>query len=283
VGDEQVRQFRHVLGEFESGLLFYYFGSLDQVSHMMWRPLDAGHPAYDEATDRPYQHVVEDHYVAFDRLVGDTLTAMPQDALLVVMSDHGFSSWRRVFNLNAWLEQRGWLAVVDETRREADVLSNVDWSRTRAYGLGFNSLYLNLQGREKWGGVRPADREGLLSEIGRQLLQVRDPVTGEPAVTSVFRREEAYGDTPHAGIAPDLVIGYAKGTRVSNESALGAVPAEVFGDNGDWWSGDHCMDPDAVPGLLLVNRGLRTPVSSLQELSTAILAEFDVSRSVRGR
>jgi hypothetical protein len=79
-------------------------------------------------------------------------------------------------------------------------------------------------------------------------------------------------------IAPDLIVGYAKGTRVSDESALGAVPRDVIVDNMDAWSADHCMDPAAVPGILLTSRPLRKAAPGLQTLAAAILAEFGIER-----
>ena len=277
VGDEVTRQYWTVLDRFSDGLLFYYFENLDQVSHMMWRPRDPDHPAYDAARDAPYARVVEDVYVAFDRIVGETLRRMPPDTTLVVMSDHGFSSWRRSFHLNGWLRDHGYLAVLDPSREnDPGQFQNVDWSRTRAYGLGLNGLYLNLRGREASGIVDPREADGLIAEIRSALLETIDPDTGRAAVTKAFvRSARAGGD--HADRAPDLVVGYAEGTRVSNESALGAVPAGVMVDNTSEWSGDHCMDPDAVPGILLTNRRLQRAAPALEQLAAVILAEFGIT------
>jgi predicted AlkP superfamily phosphohydrolase/phosphomutase len=258
-------------------LLFYYFGHVDQVSHMMWRAMDPEHPAYDAATDAPHRHVVEDLYVGLDRIVGETLDSMPPDMMLVIMSDHGFTSWRRTFHLNAWLEQNGYLTVRDPSRRAEPMFGNVDWSKTRAYGLGLNGLYLNLQGREKSGIVPAAQREALRAEIEAKLLAAIDPSTGQRAITAIGRPEAAASHgVEHPDRAPDLIVGYAKGTRGSNESALGEVPAEVMLDNREAWSGDHCMDPAAVPGVLFVSRPLPRAVTTLRELTGAILAEFGV-------
>jgi predicted AlkP superfamily phosphohydrolase/phosphomutase len=269
-------QYRYVLDRFDGGLLFYYFGTGDQVSHMMWRPMDPEHPAYDPVADAPYRHVVEDIYVDFDTIVGETLARMPKDALLVVMSDHGFSSWRRVFHLNSWLEQNGYLTVIDPQRREGDLFSNVDWTRTRAYGMGLNGLYINVRGREHAGIVPPEAREALAAEIAAKLVKVIDPATGEQAVTHAYLREQVYHEIRHPEYTPDIIVGYSKHTRVSNESALGAVPQTVFADNRDEWSGDHCMDTEAVPGVLLTSRRLQKPAPSLQTLAAAILAEFGI-------
>lgn len=277
VGDEITRQYLHVLERFDSGLLFYHFGNLDQVSHMMWRPRDRAHPAYDATADSSYADVIDGMYVAFDDIVGQTLERLGKDTLLVVMSDHGFAPWRRAFNLNSWLRDNGYLGVIDPALREdPGLFGNVDWSRTRAYGLGLNGLYINVRGRERWGIVQKQDRKTLVDEIASRLLSTIDPQTGQAAVTKALARERAYNGSSHLDVAPDLIVGYAAGTRSSNESALGGLSAETIVDNKQEWSGDHCMDWDAVPGLLLTNRPLRRSVDALDKLAGAILAEYGI-------
>ncbi len=276
-GDELIRQYDDVLSQFESGLLFYYFGNLDQVSHVLWHTLDPEHPAYDPERDPPFADVIPSLYQKLDGVVGRTLDAMGPDTTLIVLSDHGFTSWRRVFHLNAWLRDHGYLAVKNpDLTDDPGLFVNIDWSKTRAYGFGLNGLYLNLAGREKNGIVAAAEREALMAEIADRLLAEVDPATGQPAVTKVYRREAEYQDGGHREIGPDLVVGYAKGTRGGSDSAVGAVPPQVFTDNTEDWSGDHLMDHEAVPGVLLTSRPLRQPASRLQDLAAAILAEFGI-------
>jgi predicted AlkP superfamily phosphohydrolase/phosphomutase len=277
-GDENRRQYQYVLDRFTGGFLFYYFGNVDQVSHMMWRPRDLGHPAYDERTDRRHAEVVETLYEGLDAIVGETAARLGPDDLLVVMSDHGFTSWRRSFHLNSWLRDQGYLVLRNPNAEDPGLFGNVDWQRTRAYALGLNGLYINVAGREKTGIVNPADRERLAGEIAEKLLATIDPATRAPAVTKMYRREQVYrlAGKEVERIAPDLIVGYAKGTRGSDESALGGLPREVIVDNRDPWNGDHCMDHESVPGILLASRALRKHAPSLETLAAAILAEFGI-------
>lgn len=278
IASSEIReQYEHLLAGFEDGLLFNYFGFIDQVSHIMWRATDPEHPAYDEERDGPYAGVIEELYREADEIVGETLRRLEElgGGTLVVMSDHGFASWRRSFSLNAWLEQNGYLRVRDPDRRDLEFLTNVDWSATRAYALGLSGLYVNLEGREANGIVAPADRDALLAEIEQGLLGEIDPATGAPAITRVYRRDETFDDGAHAEIGPDLVIGFAEGTRSSDASAAGRVPAEILVDNTGAWSGDHIMDHETVPGVLLANGPLRA--ASLQDLAGALVAEFRVA------
>jgi predicted AlkP superfamily phosphohydrolase/phosphomutase len=276
-GDENRAQFRYVLDRFTGGFLFYYFGNVDQVSHMMWRARDPQHPAYRADKDAPYASVVEELYRGLDAVVTDTLATLGPDDLLIVMSDHGFTSWRRAFHLNSWLRDNGYIVLKNPAvKDDPGFFGNVDWTRTRAYALGLNGLYVNLKGREKDGSVDPGTRDGLLQELSAKLLAVVDPSTGLPAITRVYRREQVYTLEGSEDIAPDLVIGYAKGTRGSDESALGAMPADVIVDNTSPWSGDHCMDHETVPGVLLSSRALKRPAPTLQHLASAILAEYGI-------
>jgi len=276
-GQELIDQLPYVLDRFQTGLVFYYFGDLDMVSHMMWRPMDPEHPAYDAAKDEEFRDVVGSLYAEFDRIVGETLERVGPEALVVVMSDHGFASWRRGFNLNGWLRENGYLTALDpNARSDPGFLANVDWSGTRAYALGLNGLYINVRGREKDGIVPPDRREALVKEIAAKLLAVKDPATGQPAITKVYERDEFYRDRGHLEIGPDLLVGYAKETKSTDESAGGSVTGEVFSDNELEWSGDHSMDHETVPGVLFTNRPLKRPVARLKDLAAAILAEYGV-------
>lgn len=276
-GAEVVGQWDHVLAEFQEGLLFYYVGNLDQVSHMMWRSLDPGHPAYDAERDAPFANVIPSLYEALDALVGRTLDRIDDQTLLVVMSDHGFTSWRRSFHLNAWLREQGYLTVRQPNLEfDPGFFANVDWTRTRAYALGLNGLYLNLRGREAKGIVPLADRKRSMDEIESRLLSTIDPATGQPAVTRVYRIDRDFRDKGALDVGPDLLVGYAKGTRGSDESALGAVGKDTITDNTGAWSGDHCMDHLTVPGILLTSRPLERPTPSLRSLASALVAEFGV-------
>jgi predicted AlkP superfamily phosphohydrolase/phosphomutase len=276
-GGEVLDQFPWVLSRFDRGLLFYYVGNGDLVSHMMWRPMDPDHPAYDAEKDAPFADVVPRVYEEMDGLVSYALDHLGDDTLLIVMSDHGFTSWRRTFNLNAWLHQNGYLAVKDETLPEGmELFQNVDWSGTRAYSIGMNGLYVNLKGREKDGIVPPSERGALLTEIAERLEATIDPETGSPAISRVYLRDETYTDGGQREIGPDAVIGYRKGTRGADASALGEVGKEVLTDNDKPWSGDHEMDTPAVPGILATSRPLKRPAHNLRELHASVLAEFGV-------
>ena len=270
-------QFDYVLNEFRGGFLFYYFGNLDQVSHMMWRAMDPEHPAHDPIADAPYANAVIDRYVDVDDFIGETLGKLPENTTLVVMSDHGFTSWRRAMNLNTWLLENGYITLINPRRVTGiPYFGNVDWESTEAYAVGLNGVYINLRGREANGSVMPLDQDTLSAEIAEKLLSFIDPITGEQAVTKVYHREEVFAAGGYLDIGPDLIVGFAKGVRGSNESALGEFSTETIFDNDHPWSGDHLMDHETVPGVLFSSRPLQRVVTSLQKLAGVLLAEFGI-------
>jgi len=275
-GEEILDQYEHVLSQFEADFLFYYFGNLDQVSHMMFRTLDPDHPAYDPEVDGPHADAVPSIYEDFDSIVGYTLDNMPEDTRLIVMSDHGFTSWRRTFHLNTWLTQNGFMTLKDKSRAKSSIYSNVEWARTKAYAFGLNGLYINLAGREGEGSVRPEEFDAVVADLTESLLAVTDPASGLPAITKVYRADQTYQDREYLDIGPDLQVGYAKGVRSSGKSAIGDIQTEFITDNTEYWSGDHCMDHETVPGILLTNTQLRRPAGDLRGLSTSVLAEFGI-------
>ncbi|NKB89731.1 MAG: hypothetical protein GKS06_16060 [Acidobacteria bacterium] len=276
--EETVAQFRYLRDTFEGGFLFSYFGSGDQTSHVMWGVTrDTGHPQYDPALHDQYRELIPNIYEEFDALIGETLDTIDDNTTLVVMSDHGFASWRRSFNLNTWLVENGYMTLQRQTSLPVkEFFNGVDWRRTRAYSIGISALYLNLRGREPSGQVAPGDRMALLEQIERDLLATIDPVTGEPAVTKIYIRERDFHDRGNLEIGPDIIVGFANGTRGSGNNALGGIAEEVITDNTEEWSGDHIMDHRTVPGVLFASRPLQREATSLQNLAAALLAEFGI-------
>lgn len=276
---EQRKIFDLELNRFQKGFLFFYFSSLDQNSHMFWRALDKKHPAADAELSQKYGRVLEELYQEMDQVLGETLQRLDENTTLVVMSDHGFAPYYRSFNLNSWLLEKGYIILRRGAAREgADLFKDVDWSRTRAYGLGLNGLYLNLQGRERNGIVKPGtEADALLAEISAGLLAVRDPANKMAAITRVDKASGAYSG-PSAAHAPDLIVGYNRGYRVGWGSVLGGFSAAILEDNMEPWSGDHCIDYTLVPGVLLSNRKIVATSPALTDMAPTILSEFDVPK-----
>jgi hypothetical protein len=264
------------LNEQKRGLFFFYISSIDQRSHMLWRQMDTEHPFHDADAEESVAEALRTSYREIDTIVGSVMETISDDTMLVVMSDHGFSPFRYQANLNTWLEQNGYLALKNPDQRDkAEWLQGLDWSRTRAFALGLNSLYLNVRGRERYGVVSEREREALAREIAAKLEQWVDPGTGEHVVTQAAVREDVYHG-PHTADAPDILVGYARGYRSSWATSTGKIPEGLIEPNDREWSGDHCMDSRVVPGVLLANRPLAAEQADLRDLTVSILDVFGV-------
>jgi hypothetical protein len=102
-----------------------------------------------------------------------------------------------------------------------------------------------------------------------------DPANGAVAIRSVRRREELYHG-PYVDAAPDLLVLFARGYRVSWSTPLGGIGTEVFSDNVEPWGGDHIVDPSLVPGVLFMDRPFRPAGADLVDLAPTILAALGV-------
>jgi predicted AlkP superfamily phosphohydrolase/phosphomutase len=277
---EHRRAFDVEFPKFQQGLFFFYFSSLDLNAHMMWRLTDPSHPAYDAALAAQYGSSLEEFYEQIDQVLGEVMPKVDDNTTLLVLSDHGFAPYRRSFNLNTWLLNNGYVARKAGTGGDSsEPFTDVDWSRTRAYSLGLNGLYLNLRGREREGIVESgAQAEALLREIRQKLLEVRDPKDGSQVITRIDLASEAY-QGPYARSGPDALVGYNRGYRAGWKTILGAFPADLLEDNTNAWSGDHCMDFTKVPGVLLSNRKIDVQNPALTDIAPTILSEFGIAKT----
>ena len=262
---EQENQFYDALDQHDSDVVVSVFVQTDRVAHMFYRGIDPQHPLHKE-TDAQARDAIHWIYREADRVLGETLQRMGRDDRLIVLSDHGFAPFRRAVNLNRWLVEQG-LMVLKDRKQVSDVgFTAVDWSRTRAYALGLNSLYINRAGREADGIVDGIEAAQIKQQIISGLTGLQDPETGAQAIRDVFDGELLYPGNANND-APDLVIGYEAGYRASWQTTLGGAPAVLIEDNNKKWSGDHCITPAAVPGVLFTSFEPEIPLESLQDIA----------------
>jgi predicted AlkP superfamily phosphohydrolase/phosphomutase len=275
--EERLALFHSLWSRFEEGLFYFYVSSIDQDSHMLWRNMDPTHPRHRES-DRRFGDWIPHVYERMDGLLGEILPAVDDQTLLLVCSDHGFAPFARQFHLNTWLRDNGYLTLKDAARRkEETAITDVDWSQTVAYGIGFNGLYLNLEGREQGGIVAPEKAGALLTRLRRELEAVVDPETGQRPVARVYERDDVYRGEATPGMA-ELLVGYTPGYRSSSPSVLGATGRTTIDVNPWAWSGDHSMASDLVPGTLLASRPLSRPRPGILDLPVTILDWFGIVR-----
>ncbi len=239
---ERRRQiFFHLLDNFKEGVLASIFDDLDRVQHMFY------HNRLD---------VAQVWYQKLDVFVGEVnqrVSNWPGKYNYLVMSDHGFTTYKNKIHLNRWLVENQYL-VLKDGRADGD-LSNVDWTQSKAYAVGLNGLYLNVAGREGQGIVPAGEIESLLTDLQRKLMEWKN-ADGESVIRRVRLKHETYNGA-YTRFGPDLVVGYAPGYRASSETGLGKIPQSLIEPNHDHWGADHCVDSDVVPGVIFANRDLQ--------------------------
>jgi predicted AlkP superfamily phosphohydrolase/phosphomutase len=279
--EERLALFEHAVQNYDDGLLFFYFSSSDLQSHMFWWQGEEEHPSRPpEQAAHCFGHVKK-LYQRLDAVIGDLYDRYGAVATIIVMSDHGFANFGWQFNLNTWLLQNGYVFPGGCT----SVLGEVDWSETKAYGLGINGLYLNLKGREPHGCVEPGrEAEELIEALTTRLLRVE--WLDKPVIRNVYRASQVYFGSAGA-LAPDLIVGYHRGFRASWATCLGDMDptGEAITPNKEAWSADHCADALEVPGVMWCSKPIRGQNPALVDVAPSILAEYglDTPATMTGR
>ena len=249
------------------------FDTTDRIQHMFFRYLFKDHPANEGKDTEVHADAIEKLYVRMDDLLGRVRERLGTGDALIVLSDHGFCSFKRGVNLNTWLREEGYLHLKDGAQTCGEWFEGVDWARTKAFTLGLTGLFLNRKGREAQGIVEEGEEAAALkAEITGKLGRLVDPKTGRRVIRRMYDAMATY-DGPYRDDAPDLMIGYERGYRNSWDAAVGKVTSDVITDNTKSWSGDHCVDPEVVPGILFSDLKLRAgrPLPAMVDLAPTIL------------
>ena len=265
--DERLAMFADALRKTRHGVAGVVFDTSDRIQHLFYRQMRDGLP------DSQFGGVIEEMYRRMDRVVGMALEHVDDSTALVVLSDHGFCAFDSGVNLNSWLRENGYLTVA--AAGGGKYFEGVNWKTTHAYALGLGGLYLNLRGREPEGIVAPGEEaRALKRELIARLSGLRDG-RGEVAIRNVYDADAIYSG-PYLDRAPDLIVGYNEGFRTAWGAAVGKTGGPVFEVNDRPWSGDHCVDPPLVPGVLFANRPIESPDPGIEDLAPSFLRLFGV-------
>ncbi len=272
---EREEQLFHSLKKTRRGLCACVFDATDRIQHTFFRYLDEHHPALKNAPEQS-KNAIRDVYQKADQVLGRVRESVSDDTLIMVMSDHGFKAFRRGININSWLQQHGYL-VLKENSEQCKFLQNVDWTRTKAYALGLAGIYINRKGRERQGIVETIEVESLKTKLVSELSGLTDLQTNHIAIHTVYDSEKI-NKGPYAAEAPDLIVGYNPGYRISWDGAVGMTTDTIFEDNTKAWSGDHGIDPQQVPGVLFSNYKIETGNPHIMDIAPTVLSLFGIDK-----
>ncbi len=276
--EERKRIFVDSLNKTKEGLLVSVFDTTDRIQHMFFRYLDPEHPANEGKDDSKHKTSIELLYKKMDDLVGEVQKQIKPDDLLLIVSDHGFKPFKWGVNLNTWLWQEGYLVTKDNKFSKEKWFAEIDWYKTKAFAFGLAGIFINTKGREKQGIVAPgAEKEVLLRELKNKLEELRDDQNnGKPIRRMILASEGLKG--PYVNNAPDLIVGYEIGYRTSWDCAVGKITKDVIENNIRRWSGDHCIDPELVPGVLFSNWKLNDSTPALVDLAPTLMDLFGLEK-----
>ena len=211
-------------------LMVAVFMSTDRLQHVMWNEVVGCDP------DSPLGRRIGEFYGRVDGAIGDLVNAAGDDAVTMLMSDHGFGPCAGSCSMSRWLVDQGFAfhrpkrfyaaarraveaagmkqaaaRLIGRRRGVAKAVRRsfipLDWSRTRAFfQSGTYGIRVNLKGRESAGIVQPgSEYEELRSELMERVLEMRDPATNARIVTEAWRAEDVYeGDETRW--APDVLM-----------------------------------------------------------------------------
>jgi predicted AlkP superfamily phosphohydrolase/phosphomutase len=274
--EERETMFLDAVKQLKSGFITTVFDTTDRVQHMFYRYLDPTHPANAGKDTEEWKDAIAQVYERADALLGKVWHLVDDpNTVFMAISDHGFTNFRRGVNINSWLRDNGYLFLEDENATTSgEWFEGIDWTRTKAFALGLTGIFINRAGREKSGIVAEgAEYRELVKELAAKLEKMIDPATGKGCVRKVVMSQQHF-DGPYRFDAPDLLVGWEGGYRNSWECAVGQVTEETITDNTRSWSGDHCVDPDIVPGIFFCDRAINTETPRLVDIPATVMKLF---------
>jgi len=223
-------------------LFVVVFTGLDRIQHFFWHSMDRDHPLHDPTAPEEVRQAIPDFYQLLDKFMGRILKKVPPNTNIMVISDHGFETYLKIFSLNRWLNKEGYLrwnretgyrlkklilSLMDrfrlkniikkiimarateelrKTARDTSTLEGIDWSKTQAYSGDNGHISINLKGREPKGIVETGEEyQKLIREIQRKLKEETNLDTGEKLFGEVFIREKIFKGKNTNNI-PDIIL-----------------------------------------------------------------------------
>jgi len=177
---------------------------VDRMHHAFWKFMDREHHLYEPGN--PFETAIFDYYKFLDENIGRLLKKLDDRTAVLVVSDHGAKRMKGAFCVNDWLIEQGDLVVTEPPEKGQNVEKlKIDWNRTRAWGWGgyYARIFLNVEGREPQGIIKPEDYEAVRDELAERIKAIRGP-QGEEWKTVVIKPQEHYPELN--GDYPDLMV-----------------------------------------------------------------------------
>ncbi|UCC77882.1 MAG: alkaline phosphatase family protein [Anaerolineales bacterium] len=291
-----------LLERYETNFFMVVFAGPDRISHCLWQYIGLDGATELDAEGQEIQEMIHAYYRQLDDILGRILKHAGPDTSVLVISDHGFGPIRKELYINKWLAEQGFLMSASNPRsakvrtalrtlarrlgitrdrwrqalgpgatKAAQALVNtvrIDWSRTKAYSNGVNTVQVNLKGREPYGIINSGDEyEEVRAQVIERLAELRDPETGRRVVKAIIPREKA-GTGPNLGQAPDILMLMADEGYAAYECDVDVD--QVF-EAPRWRNGEHTLEGVLTAAGKHINKGSTIVGATIMDLAPTIL------------
>ena len=189
--DKRVETLDHLLEQQRYDTLFFIVTGTDRIEHYLWH-------AYTDKTHTYHQDFL-DFYARIDKVIEHIVEKLPEDAPLMMLSDHGMGPIETAVNINTLLRQEGFLTNDNNLRKNYNNIK----PESRAFAAEQTKIYLNTKDRFPNGTVTHEQTENLQDELTDLLTGLC--YNGEKVVKTVYKKQDVFSG-PETGSAPDLVV-----------------------------------------------------------------------------
>ncbi|MFX1601151.1 MAG: alkaline phosphatase family protein [Promethearchaeota archaeon] len=187
---------------------WHYFNfviiGLDRFHHAFWKYYDRKHHKYEPGN--LFEGEMKKYYIYLDKQIGDLLTLLDDDTIVMIVSDHGAKAMKGLICVNMALEELGLLKFKTKSKPRTRIgQADIDWDNTYAWGWGgyYARIFMNVEGREPNGIIKTEDYEKIRDEIANKLKSIKD-ISGNSMNTKVYKPEKLFEIV--RGDAPDLMV-----------------------------------------------------------------------------
>jgi predicted AlkP superfamily phosphohydrolase/phosphomutase len=254
----------------------------DRVHHAFWKFSDPTHSKY--RPGNPWEHVIPQYYEYLDKEIGELLKEVPDDAFVMVVSDHGAKGMEGGVCINEWLIRQGYLVLREYPKKPTRFSAlPVDWGRTRVWSEGgyYARVFLNVRGREPHGVIAPEEVEAFSNRLCHEIEAIPDD-QGRPLGTQVFRPKDLYRSLN--GVPPDLMV-YFGGLRWRSVGTVGLGAVHTFENDTGPDDANHAEEGIVILAGPGVPAGRQWNDGQLMDVAPTLmrLAGMDVPADMQGK
>ena len=193
--DYQSTALNYLMSEKGYEIVFSHYHIVDLVEHHFIRFLtDKGQ---NKQPEEVYFSFMEELYKETDRYIGQFCHLLDEGWTVFIVSDHAqvcsAHDMQAMGDQNGvsigLMEELGLTAVKRD--EQGNRLHEIDWEHTLAIAQRGNHIYVNLEGRDEHGIVKPENQYEVEEEIMTRLYGYRDKKTGKRVIALALRNKDA--------------------------------------------------------------------------------------------